>query len=75
MTSITPERRQAVAEAGDLPVELADPQTGDAFVLVRAEVFQRMRELIEEDEDLRDKQAWGKLARKVREQWAGENAY
>ena len=47
MTVITPEQRRAAAEAGDEPVELADPQTGDSYVLVRADVFRRMRELLE----------------------------
>ena len=75
MTTITPEQRLALAEAGDSPIELADPQTGDAFVLVRAEVFRKMRDLLEEDEDLREKEAWSKLARKARDQWAGENSY
>ena len=50
MTTITPEQRVAVAEAGDAPVELADPQTGTACVRLRAEVYQRMRELLEADE-------------------------
>ena len=75
MTTITPEQRLALAEAGDSPIELADPQTGDAFVLVRAEVFQKMRELIEEDESHRELEAWSKLARKARDLWAGENSY
>ena len=75
MTTITPEQRQAVAEAGDSPVELAEPQTGTAYVLVRADVYRRMRERLEEDEDRREHQAWAKLARKAREQWARENPY
>ena len=75
MTAITPEQRRAVAEAGDSPVELADPQTGAAYVLVRADVYQRMRESLEEGEDRRGHEAWAKLARKGRDQWARENAY
>jgi hypothetical protein len=43
MTTITPEQRVAVAEAGDAPVELADPQAGTAYVLLRADIYQRMR--------------------------------
>ena len=38
MTVITPDQRRAAAEAGDAPIELAEPQTGDSFVLVRADL-------------------------------------
>ena len=75
MTIITPEQRLALAEAGDSPIEVADPKTGDAFILVRAEVYRRMRDLLEEKEERREKDAWSNLARKARNQWAGENAY
>jgi hypothetical protein len=75
MTTITPEQRIAVAEAGDAPVELADPQTGTAYVLLRADVYQRMQELLEADEARREQEAWSRLARKARDQWARENAY
>ncbi len=75
MTPITPEQRQAVDEAGESPVELADPQTGAAYVLLRADVYQRMQELLEQDEDRREHEAWAKLARKARDEWARENPY
>ena len=54
MTTITPEQRQAAVEAGDSPVELADPQTGITYILVRAEVYRRMQEHLEADEDRRE---------------------
>lgn len=75
MTTITPEQRRAAADAGESPVELADPQTGNAYVLVRADVFRRLRELAESAEDQGEHEAWGRLARKARDQWAGENDY
>ena len=75
MTTITPEQRQAAVEAGDSPVELADPQTGITYVLMRADVYRRMQELLEKDEDRREHLAWAKLARKARDQWARENSY
>jgi hypothetical protein len=75
MTTITPEQRIAITEAGDAPVELADPQTGTAYVLLRADVYQRMRETLEADELQREQEAWSRLARKARDQWARENAY
>jgi hypothetical protein len=75
MTTITPEQRIAVAEAGDVPIELADPQTGTAYVLMRADVYERMRSLLEDEEARREQPAWSRLARKARDQWAQENAY
>jgi hypothetical protein len=75
MTTITPEQRTAVAEAGDAPVELADPQTGAAYVLMRAEVYEAMRELLEAAAARQEQAAWSRLARKARDEWARENAY
>lgn len=73
MTVITPEQRRAAAEAGDAPIVLADTQTGDSYVLVRAGVFQHMQELIEASEDRLEHEAWSALARKARERWTAEN--
>jgi PHD/YefM family antitoxin component YafN of YafNO toxin-antitoxin module len=75
MTTITPEQRQAAVEAGDSPVVLADPQTGINYVLMRADVYRKMQELLEVDEDRREHQAWARLARRARDQWAQENPY
>lgn len=46
-------RRVALDEAGDSPIVLAEPLTGDALVLVRAEVYRKMLDLLEEEEDRR----------------------
>ena len=75
MTTITPEQRIAVAEAGEAPVELDDPQSGTTYVLMRADVYERMRSLLEDEEAHREQSAWSRLARKAREQWARENEY
>jgi hypothetical protein len=73
--TITPEQRQAVVEAGASPLELADPQTGSTYVLLRAEVYRRMQELLEALQDHREHQAWARLACKARDEWARENSY
>jgi hypothetical protein len=75
MTILPPEQRQAAVEAGDSPVEVADPQTGTTYVPMRADVYRRMRELLEADEDRHEHQAWARLARKARDEWARENSY
>ena len=74
MTTITPEQRVAAAEAGDAPVALADPQTGAEYVLLRADVYQRMCQRLEDEEARREQDAWSRLSRKARDQWATENA-
>jgi hypothetical protein len=42
MIELTPEQRQALDEQQGEPVRVVDPSTRDAYVLVRAEVFERM---------------------------------
>jgi len=40
--TITTELRQAIEQAGDKPVRIEDPDTHTAYVLVKAEVFDRL---------------------------------
>lgn len=75
MTTITPEQRLAASQAGDSPVELADPQTGASYVLIRAEVYQKLQDLLSEGEGRREEDAWSTVARKARDQWAHENEF
>ncbi|MGC8639571.1 MAG: hypothetical protein ACP5XB_06795 [Isosphaeraceae bacterium] len=72
MPTLTPELQRAVEQAGDQPVEITDPQSNTAYVLVKAEIFSRMKEALEEESE---KLAWAKLARKARSEWAKENPY
>lgn len=39
---------------------------------MHADVFQRMRELLDKREDRQERQAWAELAGKARAQWAQE---
>ena len=48
MTTLTPELRKAVEEAGDQPVEIIDPETQRRYVLLRADVYERLHSLFEE---------------------------
>jgi hypothetical protein len=75
MTTLTPELRRAVEQAGDQPVEITDPQTNTSYVLVKAKIFTRMKEELEEEQDQREKDAWAKLGRKARSEWAKENPF
>ena len=75
MTTISAEQKQAIDEAGDSPIELEDPHSSVAYVLMRSDVFRRLSKLIEEEDDSREQAAWGNVARKARDEWARENPY
>jgi hypothetical protein len=44
MDVLTPERKRAVAQTGDAPVRLADPEMHRTSVLVNTEVYERLLE-------------------------------
>ena len=43
MTTLTPELRQEIEKAGGNPVRLEDPETNTAYVLLKAEEYDRLR--------------------------------
>ena len=45
--TITTEQRQAVERSGIESVTIEDPESGSTYYLVRADVYQKMRELVE----------------------------
>ncbi len=47
MTGLTPEQRRLVEQAGDQPVRIEDPEMHQAYVLMRADVYERVRDAIE----------------------------
>jgi hypothetical protein len=52
MTAMTPELRRAIEEAGESPPRVVDPVTNTDYVLLRADVYERLRALIEPDDGL-----------------------
>lgn len=44
MTTLTPEQRELLEQAGDEPVRLENPVTHEIYVVIRQEVFDRLRE-------------------------------
>jgi hypothetical protein len=50
--TLTPELKQAIDQAGDAPVRLTDPETLQAYVLVSAEVFDRLLDGVDRREEL-----------------------
>ena len=47
ITGLTPEQRRLVDEAGDRPVRIEDPEMHQAYVLIRADLYERVRDAIE----------------------------
>jgi PHD/YefM family antitoxin component YafN of YafNO toxin-antitoxin module len=47
--TITPELRQTVDAAGGEPVCLKDPETRHAYVLLKAEDYERIREVLDDE--------------------------
>jgi len=74
MIELTEEQRHAV-QASTAPVSLVDPQTQEAYVLLRADLYERLKELLEDEEDRQEQQAWLDLATRTRRRWVQENPY
>jgi hypothetical protein len=53
MTTMTNEQHQAVEQAGGQPIPVLDPQTKAEYYLVRADLFQEMSDLFEEERQRR----------------------
>jgi hypothetical protein len=49
MTTMTGEQHQAIEQAGGQPIPVMDPETRTEYVLVRADLFREMSELLEEE--------------------------
>ncbi len=50
MISLTIEQHRAIEDAGGSPLRVEDPETKRAYVLVDAELYERIRALVEPDE-------------------------
>ncbi len=46
-TTFTPEIRKAIEEAGEQPLEIIDPETHQRYMLLKAEVFDRLHRLLD----------------------------
>ena len=47
MIGLTPEQRQLVEQAGGRPVRIEDAEMHQAYVLMRADVYERVRDVID----------------------------
>jgi hypothetical protein len=51
MTILTPEQRQEVQRAGEEPVRFADPDTQTEYVILKADVYDRIRAFVDDTRD------------------------
>ena len=58
MTTLPGDLRKAVEEAGDQPVQIIDPQTNRRYVLLRADVYERLHLLLGSGPLSKDEQQW-----------------
>jgi hypothetical protein len=49
MTILPSELRKAILDAGDQPLAVLDPQTHERYVLLRAEVYERLQALFAQE--------------------------
>ena len=54
MPTLSPEQKLAVTQAGDAPVRITDPESDTSFILLRADVYERMLAASEGEPDPRE---------------------
>jgi hypothetical protein len=47
MIELTEEQRRALSETGDIPPTVVDPETKETYVLLRADVYARLRAIVD----------------------------
>ena len=47
MATITPDQRREIENAGEEPVRIQDPETRAEYVILKADVYEKMRALME----------------------------
>jgi hypothetical protein len=48
MPELTPQQRQLIEQAGNRPVRLEDAETRQAYMLIRADLYERVRDILEQ---------------------------
>jgi hypothetical protein len=68
------EQQQQAVDASPEP-RLIDPRTKKAYVLIGADVYERMRELLGQAQATIQEEAWLDAVEEARNEWAQENPY
>ena len=48
--TVTPELKQAIEQAGDEPVRVEDPDTHTAYVVIKEDLYRKLREALPESD-------------------------
>jgi hypothetical protein len=64
MIELSAEQRQQLAQSG-WPPEVSDPKTGEIFVLVHKEMFERVRAILEREDEIAEVEEMYPLAAEV----------
>lgn len=69
MTEITPEVRHAIEVSGGEPPRLVDPETNTTYVLLKADIYERIRALIEPDDGLQPDEMASVMWDVMKDEW------
>jgi hypothetical protein len=65
---LTDDQRQAIKEHGDAPVHVLDAHTNEEFVIIRANLYEKVKPLLEEG-DLDPREAYPLIDQVMKEDW------
>lgn len=68
MATITPELRQEMERSGDQPVRVEDPERNKSYVLISAEMYDRLRSLFD-DSDYDPREAYPLVWKAMKDDW------
>jgi len=74
MIELTAEQQQALDAEQETP-KVVDPRSKTAYILVHADVYERVKELLEDAEDKVLQKAWLEKATQTRRRCVQENPY
>jgi hypothetical protein len=71
MIELTENQRQELKSTAE-PVRVLDPATSTEYVLMRADVYARLQQLVEQAEDETEQEAWADAGEEARSEMANE---
>ena len=71
MIQLTEQQRKDLKDNGE-PVRVLDPATSTEYVLVRADLYARLQQLLEQAEDETEQEAWADAIEEARSEMSNE---
>jgi len=71
MIELTENQRQEL-KGNSEPVRVLDPGTGTEYILMRADVYTRFQQLLEQTEDETEQEAWADAVEEARSEMTNE---